>query len=54
MYNNRQQDWLESVKWYTLALETTEMTDDSPEPDYIIMAKLANMYSTGKYYTQQV
>lgn len=38
--------------WYTKALETTEVTDDSPEPDYNILARLANMYSNGKLSLQ--
>jgi hypothetical protein len=43
----KERDWNESVKWYSQSLKTVEVTDDSPEQDYIILARIANMYDTG-------
>jgi elongation factor 2 kinase len=45
----KERDWNESVKWYSQSLKTVEVTDDSPEQDYIILARIANMYDTGGY-----
>ena len=44
-------DWIEAAKWYNKALETSPDADDTScqatSPDYIITARLAEMYRSG-------
>ncbi|XP_003385502.1 PREDICTED: eukaryotic elongation factor 2 kinase-like [Amphimedon queenslandica] len=47
---NSERDWKEAAHWYTLALNSLKSESEVPlEDDYIIMAKLGNMYNTGKF-----
>ena len=56
-------NWLEAAKWYSKALETpldtSDMTDTSCQatetanPDYIIMAHMAEMYHSGGYQLER-
>lgn len=56
-------DWTEAAKWYWKALETTLDASDandtscqateSANPDYIIMARLAEMYRSGGHHLER-
>ena len=51
----RTQDWKAAVQWYEKALETTptpscDLDESAPdEPEYSILAHLAQMYNIGTY-----
>ena len=57
------QDWAEAAKWFSRALETpsgaSDATDtscqatESANPDYIIMAHLAEMYRSGGHQLEK-
>ena len=58
-----QRDWGKAVRWYTKALETQSDTSDatdtscqateSANPDYIITARLAEMYRSGGHQLEK-